>query len=261
LKKVNKTSSPNALIQYVTDHPDDRWDDFRGHECGTAYASLREQMIQDQGGLCGYCETTIAGLLEHKQRIEHFHAKSDTEIGVKNWDLDWQNIFAVCIGGSDSDNDMHPLPENLSCDAYKEHAIGKSQLPVACEGYVINPLEMPAFPRLMDFDRRTGELKPDAEACAQVSLTGNNFHSTEALVANTIRVLNLNCDRLNQQRREVLFAFEREVKAARRANDVEIFQKLCSRWFSVRWPSFFTTRWALLRDHAEVYLTQIGYDG
>lgn len=265
MKRINKMSGSNALIQYATDHPEGRWDDFRCHDGGMgpggAYASIREQMIKDQGGLCGYCETQIADVAAHKQRVEHFHSKRDTEVGVKNWDLDWQNIFAVCIGGSDSDQDTHLLPENLSCDAYKEHAIGKGQLPVACEGYVINPLEMPAFPRLMQFDRRTGKLTPDREACAQVNLAGNRLDSTESLVENTIRVLNLNCDRLNQQRREVLFAFERVVKAARKANDMEIFQKLCNRWFSIRWPTFFTTRRALLADHAEDYLSQAGYDG
>jgi hypothetical protein len=57
----------------------------------------------------------------------------------KNWALDWNNIFGVCIGGDDSDKKLHPLPENLSCDSHKNHLVNKKQLPGACEKFLVMP--------------------------------------------------------------------------------------------------------------------------
>ena len=262
MKKINKTPGPNALTRYAQHHPLDRWDpDFKNSNAGTEYQALREQMLADQGGLCGYCEVRVADLPAHKQRVEHFHSKSDSAAGGKNWGLDWDNIFAVCTGGSHADRAIHPLPRNLSCDSHKEHAIAKGCVPLACEGNVINPLEMLAFPRLFDFDRRTGKLLPNTDACSQAEFRGNRFDSTEELVENTIKVLNLNCDRLNKQRLEVLHTYNREIKKAKQTQDKKIFQTLSKRWFGNKWHSFFTTRRALLKDHAESYLIAIGFNG
>jgi hypothetical protein len=87
------------------------------------------------------------------------------------------------------------------------------------------------------------------------------MESTQALVQHTIDVLNLNCDRLVQDRRKLLHFYNRKIAEARKINDRNCFIKLATQWFQKRWPSFFTTRRLLLREHAEAYLEQMNYNG
>jgi uncharacterized protein (TIGR02646 family) len=261
LKKINKSLPPNPLTCFAASQPLASWDpEFRNHNASQDYKVVRRLMLSDQGGLCGYCESDIAGVPEHKKRVEHFHDKSDiANVAAHNWGLDWQNVFAVCIGGDDANKSIHPLPDNLSCDSHKNHL--KGQLNGAPEGYVLNPLTMLASPCLFQFDKRTGELKPDSVACAQVNVTDNRFATLEELVEHTIKVLNLNCPRLTAQRLEVLKAYNKAVKIAKMRNDHQGFAKLARHWFSDKWPTFFTTRRLLLGHHAESHLVSIQYNG
>ncbi|MCW2256503.1 hypothetical protein M2263_002594 [Providencia alcalifaciens] len=82
-----------------------------------------------------------------------------------------------------------------------------------------------------------------------------------AKVEQAIRILNLNCDRLCADRREVLKSYNQEVAKARKSNDHDGVRKLAERWFRKRWPSFFSTRCALLGQHAERYLKDNNYAG
>jgi uncharacterized protein (TIGR02646 family) len=264
LKKINKSSDAGALAPFAQAFPDAGWDEFRNHNGGIDYASVKRAIFADQGQLCAFCETRIESTdgQKHLQRIEHFHSKSDTDTS-HNWTLDWQNLIGVCLGGSGLDNDrsLFPAPQNLSCDAYKGHLIEKSKLPVECEGLLLNPLLLPAFPCLFDLDKPTGELRPNVNACEQVEIADNRCASVVELVQNTIDVLNLNCDRLNKQRLAVLHGYERRIKQARLKNDRTIFQTLAQRWFGQHWPAFFTTRRILLGSHAEVHLQTMSYNG
>ena len=122
MKKINKTPGPNPLTVYAEANPDGNWDDgFRNHNGGEDYQVVRRLILEDQGGLRAYCETGLKELPPHKQRVEHFHPKSDTSNPGKNWALDWENILGVCVGGDDSDKETHPLPQNLSCDSRKNN--------------------------------------------------------------------------------------------------------------------------------------------
>ncbi len=262
MKTINKTPGPNGLTQFAEANPNGRWDaDFKNYNGGNDYQVIRNQIIDDQGGLCAYCEVRIINLPPHKQRIEHFHSKSDLTDPDTNWALDWKNIIGVCIGGDDSDKKLHPLPENLSCDSYKNYLITKKKLPEACEGLFINPLKLAEYPCLFDFDKATGRLRPNMFECREVNIEGNQLDSTQALVQKTIDVLNLNCDRLIQQRRSVLHQYNKLVAEARKRNDKQCFSKMAAQWFQNQWPQFFTIRRILLGEHAEVYLEQIEYKG
>jgi len=257
LKKIHKSLQPNALTQYAGDCPQDNWDDFRSLNQGEAYQAIKCLIFADQGGLCAFCEDEINAA--HKQRVEHFHPKSDKDT-EDNWALDWLNVIGVCIGGSDVDKSVHPLPANLSCDAYKDHLIVKRKLDIACEGYLLNPLKIPAFPCLFDLDKRTGELKSKAD-CGDVEIENNCYGTVTELVEKTIEYLNLNCDRLNKQRLAVLTQYNQEIKKARIKNDRQVHTKLALRWLQQKWLSFFTTRRILLGEHAENYLQNINYTG
>ena len=71
----------------------------------------------------------------------------------------------------------------------------------------------------------------------------------------------INCDRLCQDRVKVRNAYNRLVKEALEANDGSYKERIAIRWFSKRWPSFFTTRRILLGAAAEAYLRQVHFDG
>lgn len=240
------------------------WDDFRNDSGGGPYKDLKQLIFSDQGALCAYCEVKIKPSEYDLQRIEHFHSKSDSSDIDKNWTLDWNNVIGVCLGGSGRDNNKKefPLPSNLSCDAFKDHLIATGELSKSCEGALLSPLfDLPASPCLFDFDRRTGELNPNAEACKAVEIANNNYDSVEELVEETINIFNLRCDRLNNQRLQVSYEYERLIKAARERKDRTIFERLAAHWFGKRWPVFFTTRRILLGKHAENYLAKIHFDG
>jgi uncharacterized protein (TIGR02646 family) len=258
VKKINKSPLSNSLTQYARQNSQANWDDFRNYNQGNNYKQIKALIFTEQGCLCAFCENEVKEA--YKQRVEHFHPKSDKTNPNHNWALDWNNVTGVCIGGEGSDKSTHPLPANLSCDAFKNHLINQGKLSEQCEGYLLNPLELPAFPCLFDFNKRTGKLepKPNYEG---IEFQNNKYTSTAELVTKTIEHLNLNCDRLNEQRLEVLKIYNQEIAKARKNNDKTIFTKLVQRWFQKRWISFFTTRRILLGEEAENYLKQINYDG
>lgn len=265
MKKINKSPPPNELTDFANANPEAKWDDFRDVRGGEAYKALRAMILKDQGGLCAYCEQTIDSRPESSRRVEHVHSKSDTSQLDVNWALDWNNVIAVCLGGSsaiDDDLTRHPLPDNLSCDSHKAHLEQQRRIPKANEGYLLNPLDMPAFPNLFSFDKATGKLKANSTACASADFVGENAHTSLAeLVDKTIGGLNLNCQRLRDERLEVLKHYNQQITKARKANNKHFRKQLASRWFNQRWPSFFTTRRVLLGQPAEEYLAQVGFDG
>lgn len=269
MKCISKGPEPEELTHYRANCPHSAWDEMKNDAAfdgRSAYQKIKQTTLDHQGGLCGYCETRIADY-DLAQQVEHFHPKSDTGAG-HNWALDWNNLLAVCNGGSNPALApvlyREPLPDNLSCDQYKNHVINKGDLPEACEGHLLNPLQLAAFPNLFSVHLGTGELRPDPETCASApDLDPNHCGGTEALVANTIRVLNLNCDRLCQSRLAVIHDIERNIKQLRQrgvpAHDA--LPALARRYFQWRWGPFFTVIRVRLGAVAEQHLKAIGYQG
>lgn len=248
MKKINKSPAPNELTNYVQSNPTDTWNDFRSYNTGIDYNNIKELIFDtDQGGLCAYCETKVDNDNPTKRRVEHIHNKSPhlQAPNTHNWAVDWDNIIGVCIGGNDSDKTIHPLPQNLSCDSYKEHKnISHSD--------ILNPLNIQSNPLLFDFDKNNGKLVVNSELDDEVLKTK---------VQDTIDNLNLNCDRLCTNRLTIFTEYNQEIKKARLSNNTQIFEILPQKWFSKKWHSFFTTRRVLLGSHAEYYLQGINYNG
>jgi uncharacterized protein (TIGR02646 family) len=266
LKRIYKSLAPNPLTAYAQQNPTADWDNgFRSSNGGNDYKAVRALMVDEQGGLCAYCETEIKNLPEHHKQVEHYHDKSHRiAANGHNWALDWNNVFAVCPGGSRIDEEEkrnYPLPDNLSCDAHKNHLKLKSSVYVPPEGRVLNPLDMVASPCLFSLNRANGELMPNLENCAGVEIKYNMHATVEELVEHTIKVFNLNCARLTAQRVQYIYARERAVKVARNLNNPAALDSLVSQWFSNRWPAFFTTRRILLGEQAERYLASMQYVG
>jgi uncharacterized protein (TIGR02646 family) len=239
------------LTDYARIYPQHNWDDFRDSQGGKDYREIKSLIFSDQDYLCAFCETIIKDEDRHKQRVEHFHPKADISNPNHNWALDWENVIGVCLGGSDVDKSLHPLPANLSCDAYKDYLINTNKLPMACEGHLLNPLQLPKAPCLFDLNKRTGELQAKADY-SEMGIADHCYSTVAELVENTIRILNLNCDRLNQQRLKVLAQYNREIGKARKNKDKQIHSKLVERWLQSL--AFFTTRRILLGQHAESHL-------
>jgi uncharacterized protein (TIGR02646 family) len=255
---------PNALTQYSVNHPNKSWNNFKNSNAGRDYKKIKEVIFTDQGEICAYCEQSVRKPNPHKQRIEHFHSKSDISNSNVNWALEWKNVIGVCLGGSYNISDAkisYPLPMNLSCDSHKAHLENKKVLSKQCEGYVLDPLDIVATPALFIFDKSNGELHVNSSVCGQYTPKYNNFSTVDELVKNTIEVLNLNCDRLTAHRLKIFRSYEHKIKLARNNKNTQIHSQLAKTWFNKKWPNFFTTRRIILGHHAEQYLKAMQYNG
>lgn len=261
MKLINKKIEPRRLRKYRRKHPLGIWQKvparLRRH--------CRYKCMKQQGNICCYCECSLHHpTIKNFCRVEHFHQKSDTVSAGKNWHLDWQNMLAACNGKTDKNKrKKYPHPNNLSCDSYKNYLIQTGRLSIQCEGLIMNPLQLAAFPNLFKVDGGSGELKPDDSACSQVLIPGNKLATTKDLVQNTIDSLNLNCDRLRADRRTVLLFLNQRIAQEKKAGkrpDVAL-PAIVHQYFSKKWPAYFTTIRCRLGKYAEDYLHSIAFQG
>lgn len=287
MKTCAKLTEPASLTAYRAAQPEGTWDRMRDdphHGGQQAYRDIKRTLVAGQRGLCAYCEMRIAdGMGEaeiaaksRQQRVEHFHPKDDVR-RPPNWALHWPNLWAVCLGGSgrppsgephDESRFLPPLPENLSCDAFKDHQIKAGKLPHDPEGWILAPDEVPAFPLLFRFTSE-GRPEPHAENCAGVVLPNNRHPDTVTLVEYTIENLNIGCSRLNRNRSRVSHELERMIKRARELSPgvpppqvmLHLARRLLSASIQSPWPEYFTLIRCRLRDAAEVHLRSIGFAG
>lgn len=271
MKCVLKGREPNTLASYRNAVPVATWaqlkDDAR-YAGRDAYSDCRSELLIQQGGLCAYCEIDIRDNDPLKCRVEHFHPKSDVS-SQHNWALDWQNMLAVCNGGSYRHIAvggfyLEPMNENLSCDAYKDRMIQSGKLPAQCDGWILNPIQLSAFPVLFALEKHTGKLFPNPVTCSNPLSLINNQHATvEVLVQHTIDMLNLNCERLTTARLLIVRDIENSKKKHRLAgfSSQQGLGNLAQRYFQYRWTAFFSTIRLCLGQAAEDYLQSIHYQG
>lgn len=271
MKRVYKGNEPVALTLYRAASPGSQWEEMKSnphHGGQQSYQDCRSTLVNQQGGICAYCEIDIRDNDPLQCRVEHFHPKSEVS-HQHNLALDWQNMFAVCNGGSymhivSAGFYLNPMEQNLSCDAYKDKMIQTRKLAETCEGLILNPLQLTAFPVLFRLEKSTGRLLPDPDACAIYPVVPNNQHSTVYdLVQHTINMLNLNCERLIQARLRVIWDIERNKKKQREAgiDAQQGFLNLTQRYFHIQWREFFTTIRLCLGQSAEFYLHSINFQG
>lgn len=269
MKRVAKGAEPAALQAYRQAQPQASWEAMRDDALqggAAAYADIRCQTHQDQGGLCAYCEIDIRQNDPLKSRIEHFHPKSDRGAGV-NWALAWDNMLAVCAGGSyrhgAAPHTLEPLAENLSCDAHKDRLIQQGGLAEACEGWVLDPLRLPGWPgSLFRLNKFNGMLEANAVVCAGFDpWPGNQHADMQALVTFTIAALNLNCERLRQARLVVVRDIERQKKRQRDSgfDSRQGLDNLARKYLRRRWPGFVTTVFLCLDGAAQRHLVAQGW--
>ncbi len=272
MKRVGKGSEPATLTAYRRAVPTSDWEQMRNDgpfNGRQAYQDCRQDTIADQKGLCAFCEMDIRSNNPMYCRVEHFHAKSDRSTG-HNWALDWNNMLAVCNGGDNPHAGAPgffrlPMIDNLSCDAHKNHMVQTGNLPKACEGLILNPLHLPALPSLFCLDKSTGELKPDHDVCATVKLDppGVQKKSTSDRVQHTIDMLNLNCDRLTENRLRIIRDVEKNKKRqrVRGYNAQQGLDNLARKYFRQAWPGYFSTILLCLGEAGQRYLRGKNYSG
>ncbi|MGR8935766.1 MAG: retron system putative HNH endonuclease [Gammaproteobacteria bacterium] len=271
MKRVLKANEPSTLTNYRNAVPQGSWDGMKNdpHNGGQqAYQDCRRDSIRDQNGLCAYCEIDIHDNNPLKCRVEHFHPKSDIS-STHNWALDWQNMLGVCNGGCNPHVTgdgfyLPPTEENLSCDAHKDRMIQTKRLKEQCEGWISNPLQLMAFPVLFRLEKSTGFLLPDSNICANCPPWPGNLHSSmEELVQNTIDMLNLNCDRLAQERLRIIRDIENNKKRQRTQgySPEQGLSNLARRYFRTSRLGFFTTIRLCLGEFAEIHLQSLQFQG
>jgi uncharacterized protein (TIGR02646 family) len=267
LKRVIEPVEPKELINFRTKYPTKTWEQMRDDGEGQiAYQVVRLTLINGQGGLCAFCEVGIHDNEPLKCRVEHFHPKADIS-AAHNWALDWENMLAACMGGSqrhlEQPYTLEPLEENLSCDAFKDKMIQSGRLQEQCEGWILTPKHIPAFPRLFFLERSTGRLIPDEEQCSNFQFEDNRHPCTYSLVQHSIDMLNLNCSRLCEARLRIVWNIERNKKRMREQGVTPELglSELANRYLRQNWPAFFTTIRFCLGTVAEQYLTDTGFQG
>ncbi|MEQ1749735.1 MAG: retron system putative HNH endonuclease [Prosthecobacter sp.] len=259
MKKVPKSQpEPECLTSFRQELPEATWDDFKSTACSS---SLLDQTVNDQGGLCAYCERHLD---EHDRQIAHFHPKSDrsqppNQPAPFNWGLHWSNLWLACRGGDQTwmtnpDAYLAPASENRSCDVAKEDDI--------VDGAVLSTDEVPAFARIFQYRQSSDrmDIEPDHDLCAEAGIAPD-------LAAETIRIFNLNCRRLSEARMRVHKTIESQIKRLRENSPqpATLFPSLVQRHLAKdsngSWKSFFTmVRWRF-GSSAESYLHSIDYQG
>ena len=141
--------------------------------------------------------------------------------------------------------------------------MNKGELPVNCEGHLLNPVNMTSFPNIFALDKGTGYFSPDEYACNAVEFPENKYETTTELVGRTIAFLNLNCERIAEKRRLLIINIDRNKKALRLRGipPNEVSDKLVDRYFIKEWPEFFTTLRCCIGAPVEEYLKAAGYQG
>jgi uncharacterized protein (TIGR02646 family) len=258
MKRVHKASAtPAQLVAFQKDEPNATWDKLKA-EGRAVYDVLCEMLQTDQAGLCAYCEL-VATKEANTLQVEHIVAKSYQD-STRNWALHWPNMLAVCPGGSrwagEQYRYLEPLPDNLSCDQYKNHRVNTGSLSQDSRGFVVNPLDLPAFPPLVAV-LHDGRMIPNPDACASVEIRPNAYSSTEELIARSIEHLNLNCVRLRLARLTAAKNVSGELRKVRA-------ESLCPKYLSLRngrRRQFFTVYRCRLGKAAEAYLAASGFRG
>lgn len=166
MKRVYKSpATPERLRSYVKAFPDETWEHFRRRN-RRGYREVKQQLLQDQHGLCAYCEISIK-LAEFEDnvddfRVEHFFPKVATQLEKHNYHLDWHNLLGVCHGGSqpyvsDPEWRYSSRKNDRSCD------VPKGGKPISER--ILNPLKIPASVRLFRYQEHTGKMIVDESSC------------------------------------------------------------------------------------------------
>lgn len=281
MKHCAKEAEPASLLAFRAARPTATWDQTRDDALNggqQAYRDIKRGQLRSQGGLCAYCEQSLATALDDAtlaatagdQRVEHYHSKSDTTTPAINWALFWDNLWVTCLGGTKTlpadgavppHQRLEPLAENLSCDAAKED----SPHALAPEGIILSPHEVPLYPHLFAYDDE-GKIRPSPD-CDKYTVPGNRLGSTSALAQSTITHFNLNCVRLCNARSVIWRKLRDEIHSGiqARANPRDFRLRMARKYLTRRagecWREYFTLFRESIGPVADEHLRANNYAG
>lgn len=189
-------AQPPLLEQYNDNHPnealrpaaeaDATWTTFKADKL--AYGEVLDCLTQVQQGLCCYCEQRLVDLSGKRvaldYQVEHVLPKS----GAVGRVLNWQNLALACCGGTYPHHKDHSRQYrgagNISCGQTKGD-----------EALAYDPRNLPLLKPLITVGI-DGRLKVDAERCLAAGIS-------QAAVADAIKLLNLDCERLRKTREDI----------------------------------------------------------
>ena len=166
------------------------WDTFSQHE---GKEDVKNQLLTEQYHLCAYCTNRISF---EKMKIEHWCARNTCKT---NRNLDYTNLFAVCLGCYNSGEFFH-------CDTSKKDILIE-----------LNPLIKHHIQATFYF--KSGEIS-----------SSNATHKKEIDT-----VLNLNIEPLKKARKTVLNTFRRELHKKYKGKKAN-YAKLLERWKNRKIP-------------------------
>lgn len=254
MKKTPKTAIPPKLKTYIAATPDNTWEQFTDRE--GRRKEVQKALMADQSGLCAYCEINMKAKDASGDadfRVEHFHPKSDIST-PHNWNLDWQNLLAVCHGGSSKTvvEAATRFTALHSCDVPKADNIWDT--------VILNPLNIPAYPALFKFDRSTGSMSINEPNCVEATIDPLKAKAT-------IDNLQLDGSRLRNLRKPVMEALNARLIALVNSGVplIDARQTLAKTVLKKddqeHWPPFFSAIRHYLGNAAEQQLQALNYDG
>lgn len=254
MKIAPKGVEPQGLSVYRMANPNGSWSNFR--KSRPRISSIQTALKSDQGHLCAYCEIDLVDGLSQENsdmRVEHFHPKSDKST-AHNWALDWNNLLAVCHGGSSKfvAQASKRFTTDHSCDVPKSDKV--------LDGLILNPLQLPSGRSVFSFDRATGSASVDTGACAALGLSPD-------VAQKTIDELHLDGTRLRRLRKPALDKVNEQLSRLTSCGlSVEDAREALARIYTERdvagkWPAFFSAIRCYLGSAAEVALSTKGYTG
>ena len=92
MRSYCKNAAPGVLGQWTG--PGRTWSDFA--TAPTAYPPVKEALLQEQNGLCCYCESNI---FDQNNHIEHYEPRARNPGRI----FDYTNMACSCNGGADKD--------------------------------------------------------------------------------------------------------------------------------------------------------------
>jgi len=256
LKQVGQLAGrPLRVEAYCVANPDEtRWEVFK-NDCREGYRDLVQELTAKQRGLCAFCE---ADLHPNDRQVEHWRPKR-LATADRNLTFDITNLTASCenvtkahwfVDEPRRGGNPHPGP-NASCGPAKGNEDPHDLTP---QPY--SPAELPAGPRLFNV-QSDGKLVVDVNAAATAIFDPDRLQVT-------VDLMNLNCTRLVQARRDVIEALDKQfvdLVAGGGVSDYEALQQIAQAQLVLdvhgALPAFLTTLRSYVGDIAESTLGAI----
>lgn len=109
MRYIRKGEGPESLLRYAK-NKDAYYDGYQEKD------DVREQLLREQGFLCGYCMRRIQLLKETK--IEHMVTQSSLKACPRKA-LDYKIMLGVCYGNESNDKEDKRSYQQLTCDAHR----------------------------------------------------------------------------------------------------------------------------------------------